>query len=207
MKVLPDVLDGGVSGDESMREGGREHVEVAQTDDQMAPFRRAAHQLGDLPRLGRPVADVRVIGFLLIRRVEMRAEHLDDILVPGSGPDPRTRDALPDVPVSAEEGRGPPVQRVPVHGALLDRPFGQDGQAAAEDAAEVEFPVGQDVSRLPPDRAVVLLRPALLEADDLGRLVRDGELAAYLGQSLTAVLGEVFEAPAVEGEDADLGGW
>jgi len=206
MQGLPDVADGGVRGDELVREGRGQHVEVAQADDEVAPLGGAAHQLGDLPRLGGAVADVGIVGLLFVRGMEMRAEDLGDVLVPRPQTDARTRDPFPNVPVAPEEGRGPPVQRVRVHAALLDGPLGQDGQPAAEDAAEVELAVGQDVPGAAADGAVVLLRPALLQPDDLGRVVGGRELVGDFRQSFVAVLGEELEAPAVEGEDADAGG-
>lgn len=53
------------------------------------------------------------------------------------------------------------------------------------------------------DRFVVLLRPAFLEADNVGGRVGDGELPTYLGETLIAVFGEVLETPTVEGQDTN----
>jgi hypothetical protein len=45
-----------------------------------------------------------------------------------------------------------------------------------------------------------------LQADDVGGRVECGELAADFCEARGAVLGDEFEAPAVEGEDAQVGG-
>ena len=64
----------------------------------------------------------------------------------------------------------------------------------------------QDVRGGFADREEVFLRPALLQADDIGRGVESGDLAADFCEAGVAVFRDVFEAPAVEGEDAQVGG-
>lgn len=52
------------------------------------------------------------------------------------------------------------------------------------------------------DGLKVLLSPAFLQADNLGRWRCGGDLAADFCEARVAVLGEEFEAPAVERDDA-----
>jgi hypothetical protein len=66
--------------------------------------------------------------------------------------------------------------------------------------------VGEDVLGGFADGEEVFLCPALLQADNVGRRVEGGDLAADFCEAGTAVFGDVFEAPAVEGEDAQVGG-
>ena len=56
------------------------------------------------------------------------------------------------------------------------------------------------------DRKVVFLGPAFLQAYDVGGRVESGDLAADFCEARIAVLGDEFQAPAVEGEDAEVGG-
>lgn len=56
--------------------------------------------------------------------------------------------ALADVPVAAPEGGWSTVQWVSKHGAGFDGPFGEDDEAAADGAGEVEFAVGEHGRRL-----------------------------------------------------------
>lgn len=64
----------------------------------------------------------------------------------------------------------------------------------------------QDVLCGVADREVVFLGPAFLQAYDVGRRVEGGDLAADFCEARVAVFGDEFEAPAVEGEDAEVGG-
>ena len=116
-----------------------------------------SQQLADLPRLRRPMAQV-AIPAVLIRRMQMRVEHLD-------GPPPRAqvqhraRHALPGVPVAAPEGRGPPVEHVGVHAGLDDGEAAQHGQARADEPAAVELCVGQHARRRGAQGRVVAVHP------------------------------------------------
>ena len=56
------------------------------------------------------------------------------------------------------------------------------------------------------DREEVFLGPAFLQAYDVGRRVQRGDLAADFCEARIAVFGDEFEAPAVEREDAEVGG-
>lgn len=108
----------------------------------------------------------------------MSIEDFDNLLQARAVSDPRTCHAFPDEPVAAEECRWSAIQRVPEHGALLDGPLGQYGEAAAKLAAEVELAIRQDAACFPPDGAVVFLRPQLLESDYRGTGLYYGDLAS-----------------------------
>ncbi|KUI56550.1 hypothetical protein VP1G_10866 [Cytospora mali] len=136
--------------DDPVRRRQRRHVEVPRRNDQVAPLGRAAQHLGQLPGLRLPVHAVRVGPVGAVRRVRVRVEHLEDVLVARAVAHPRAGYPLPDVPVPAPEGRRPPVEAVGHHGGLLDGPLGQDGQAAAEGAREVELAVREEVVRFLP---------------------------------------------------------
>jgi hypothetical protein len=131
----------------------------------------------------------------------MCAEDVEQLAVVHA--DRRARDALADVPISPKEGRRPPVEGVAHHRALDDGPAREDGEAAAEDAAVVELCVREHVARLARDRLEILLRPAFLQADDVRRRARGGEDGADAREASMAVVGDVFEAPAVEADGAD----
>jgi hypothetical protein len=66
--------------------------------------------------------------------------------------------------------------------------------------------VRQDVLCGLADREVVFLGPAFLQAYDVGGWVEGGDLAADFCEARIAVFGDEFEAPAIEGEDAEVGG-
>lgn len=53
---------------------------------------------------------------------------------------------------------------------------------------------------------IIFLGPAFLQADDLGRWGLRGDLVGDFLQAGVAVGGEEFEAPAVEGEEAEVCG-
>jgi hypothetical protein len=113
-------------------------------------------------------------------------------------------DALTDIPVSSEKSRGPAIQGVLVHGAFDDGPSRQYSKAAAEDAAEVELAIGQDMLRTLPDGVVVLLRPALLQAYNVRRWIIAREDGADVGQALSTKGREIFQAPAIQSDDSQL---
>lgn len=113
----------------------------------------------------------------------MSVEYLNRVCPPRTNPDGGTGDSLADVPISPPKGRGPAIEGILDHGAGLDGPAAQDGEAAAPGAAVVELAMGQDGGGGGADGAVVLLGPALLEADDVGRRGGCGELAADLGEA------------------------
>jgi hypothetical protein len=101
----------------------------------------------------------------------MRVKDLEDVASGGPEPDASAGDALADVPVAAPKGRGPAVERIGDHGALLDGPAAEDGEPGAEAAAVVKLAIGQDEARLAAHGRVVGLREELLQADDVGRLL------------------------------------
>lgn len=102
-----------------------------------------------------------------------------------------------------------------MHTAFDDRPSAEDREPGAEHAAVVEFAVREDMTCLRADGGEVFLGPAFLETYDVWDRRRRrrrvgmawcgvGYEVADVGEALAAVLGEVEEAPAVEGEDVDL---
>jgi hypothetical protein len=68
----------------------------------------------------------------------------------------------------------------------------------------VEFSIWQEVYRLLSYRIVVLLRPALLQADNVWPGVRSGDLVSDFCEALVAQLRYELEAPAIERQDSDL---
>ena len=134
--------------------------------------------------------------------MQMRTKHLYHLCFP-SIPNPRTCHSLPHKPISPIKSGGAPVQRIAEHGALDDGPYGEDGEAAAEDTAVVELAVGEDVPCGAADGEVVSESPAFLQADDVWSRGGGGESAANSGEAGRSGGGDVLEAPAVEGEDVD----
>ena len=113
-----------MGGDQAVGERGRGHVEVAEGDDEVAALGGAAHEFGDFPGLGRSVADVGVVRFPLVRRVQVGGEDFRHIVRGGSDPDSCTSNALAHEPVAPEKGRGPAIEWVADHAALFDWPSG-----------------------------------------------------------------------------------
>ena len=62
----------------------------------------------------------------------------------------------------------------------------------------IELAIRQYMLCLLPNRIVVLLRPALLQTDNVGSGVRSGDLVCDFREALVAECCYVFEAPAVE---------
>lgn len=141
------------------------------------------------------------------KKTYVRIKHLDDIPLPGTKANLGTGDALANVPVSPPKGRRTTIEGIAKHGALLYGEAAEDGQAAAKGAAVVELAVGQHLARVAPYGSVVRLGPALLEADDVRRGGQPRELAANLIEARLAEVGDVKEAPAVEGQEVQFGGW
>ena len=219
----PDVRGAAVRGDETVCEGVGQHVEIAARDCQVAAVARVADELGDVVRLGGAVAEVGVVGFALVGRVEVGGEDLDYLrsragrggslsrrstgscgraarhgLIGRRGRtgrrdlNARARHTLAHVPVTAEEGGRPPVQRIRVHGAFDDGPAREDGEAGAEDAGVEEFAVGQDLRGLGADGLVVFLGPDFLETDDVGSGRELRKEVADVREPGAAVGGEVL---------------
>ena len=137
----------------------------------------------------------------------MRAEDLQYLFRTRAIADARARDALADIPVPAVESAGPAVEGVAVHRACDYGIRGQYDEPGAEDAAVVELGMGQDAARGGADGEVVGVGPAFLQRDDVRWWLRDGDLVPDLGEARGAEGGDVFEAPAVEGEEIEfLGG-
>jgi len=138
-------------------------------------------------------------------KTHMSVEDFNDLLRAGAIADLGTGDTFANIPIASEEGGWAAIQRIPEHGTLLNWPPRQNGEAAAKCAAVVELAIGQDEACLAPDAAVVLLRPAFLQCDDMWLRIRDGELSSDLAEPLPPQLGDVLEAPAVERDYRDLG--
>lgn len=136
----------------------------------------------------------------------MSVEDVNDVPLSRAESQPRRRDAFADVPIASPEGSRPSVERVRKHGALFYGPATQDGQAAAERAGVVEFPVGQDALGGLADGEVVILNPAFLETYDMGGRIEEGDLLANLEKTGGAEGRDVQETPAVEGQEGDLRG-
>ena len=101
---------------ELMSKRKRYHIKVPKADDSTALFRRASHELRNLPCLSRAVTQVGIIRLTLIGCVEMGAEYLYDIPPsPGSELNGRARNAFAHKPVAPEESGGPSVEGVADH--------------------------------------------------------------------------------------------
>ena len=150
------------------------------------------------------MAQIGVMRLLLVRRMQVRAEHLQHFFRPLPKPNRGARNALAHEPVAAVERGGPTVERIAVHGACGDGEGGQDDEPGAEDAAMVELGVGEDVARGGPDGEVVGVGPAFLQGDDVGYGLRAGDLVPDAGEARGAGGRDVFEAPAVEGEEVEF---
>lgn len=70
----------------------------------------------------------------------------------------------------------------------------------------VVLAIGEDEAGLAADGEVVFLAKDFLEGDDVRLRGGGGDAAADFGEALVAELGDVLEAPAVEGDDVDVGG-
>ena len=163
----------------------------------MALLRGAAHEFGDFPCLRGAMAEVGVIGLALVGGVKMGAEHFGNIIVARPEPNAGAGNTLPYKPVPTEEGCWTAVQGVANHGRLLNRPFGEDNEATAENAAVVEFPIWQDVCGMAADFLVVFLREAFLQANNLGGWICSGKALGDLVQAFDADFGDVFKIPAI----------
>lgn len=137
----------------------------------------------------------------------MSVQDANDVVRIGPDAEGGTGNALANIPVTPPKGRGPPVERVLNHGALLYGPAAEDCEAGAPGPGVVELGMGQAVTELAADGAEVVLDPALLQADNVRRRVEGGEATAYLGEAGGAQGRDVEEAPAVEGDEVEvLGG-
>ncbi len=59
---------------------------------------------------------------------------------------------------------------------------------------------------LPSDGKIVLLSPAFLQTDDFGGGDGSGNGSPDFLKALDAILGQIFETPAIVGQDIDGGG-
>jgi hypothetical protein len=123
-----------------------------------------------------------------------------------SDPNLCTRDAFSNIPITSEESSRSSIKRVPHHTALFYRPFRQNSQSPSKDATKVEFAIRQNVLRELSYSIEILLRPAFLKGDDVWRRMDRSDFGTDLSETLGAVGGEVFEAPAVVREDLELHG-
>jgi len=71
----------------------------------------------------------------------------------------------------------------------------------------VELAIGQYVLCLLPYGIVVLLRPALLESNNVWLRTGGGDLVSDFNKALVAQLGDELEAPAIERQDAYARWW
>jgi len=62
----------------------------------------------------------------------------------------------------------------------------------------IELAIRQYMLCLLPNRIVVLLRPALLESDNVWLRTGGGDLVSDFGKALIAQLGDELETPAIE---------
>lgn len=99
----------------------------------------------------------------------MSVKDLNDVFPPRPEADLCAGDALADVPVPSPKSRRTTIEGVLEHGALLDWPATQDGEAATKGAAVVEFPIGEDLAGVVADGRVVVLGPTLLKRDNVWR--------------------------------------
>src|SRR5690625_2072571 len=121
----------------------------------------------------------------VVRRGEthMSVEDLDDVPLARADAHRGTSNALADIPITPPKGRGAAIEGIRHHGALLDGPAAQDGEATANGAAVVELGMGQDAAGGIADGAVVVLDPALLETDDVRRGLEAGDVTANLEEA------------------------
>jgi hypothetical protein len=71
----------------------------------------------------------------------------------------------------------------------------------------VELAIGEKVARLLSYDIVILLRPALLQTNNVWPGVRSGDLVANLLETLVAELRDELETPAIQREDPDVRRW
>ena len=134
----------------------------------------------------------------------MSIENLDNVVFILSISDGRAGNPLAYIPIAPPECRRSAVERVTKHGALLDGPLAQDGQAATEGAGKVKLCIGEYVGGLAADGIEVILCPALLQTDDVGGGRAEGELATNLDQAWGTKVRDVQKPPAVESEEVDF---
>ena len=133
-------------------------------------------------------------------------EDFDNIPPPRTIADLGAGNALADVPIAPPEGGRPAVQRIGEHGRLLDGPAREYGEASAKRAGVVELAIGEDVARDAAELAEVGGAEELLEGDDVRLGARGGDAAGNLGDALGTELGDLLQAPDVEGYDVYLAG-
>ena len=161
-----------------------------------------SEQLTDLPRLGRPMAQIAIPAGL-VRRMQMRVEHLHG---PPGPPglvqlEHRTGHALARVPVPTPEGRRAAVEHVRVHAGLHDGEPAQDDQPSPDEPAVVELAVREHGCRGGAQLDVVAVHPHLLQPDNVPRRPRGRDAPRDLVQPLAPPLRDILEPPAVEAQD------
>jgi hypothetical protein len=134
----------------------------------------------------------------------MSIEDLNYMRLFGPKADLGTGNTFAKIPIAPEESRWPSVQRIGHHGALLDGPSRQNGQAGAETAAMIELAIRENQAGLTADAPVVFLRAAFLQSDDVSGMAGRGNAPANLSQPLITELGNVFQTPAVDSNDANF---
>jgi len=153
------------------------------------------------------MAEIAIVRLAFIRCMQVRSEYLHylpfALSLSSRKPDRSACNTFTYEPVAAEKSCWAAVERIPHHRAFDDGKGGQDGETAAEDAGVVKFGVGEDVFGEAADSEVVFLGPAFLETDDMGSWNGGRDAVADFEEALVAEGGEVFEAPAVEGEDVE----
>lgn len=135
----------------------------------------------------------------------MGVENFNYIILPRPKSHTSTRHSLADIPIASPKGCGPAIERIPKHGARFDRPPAEKGKATTKGTAIVELSIGENGCGGLTDGEIVGLGPAFLEADDIRRRVEEGKLAADFSETRGAEVRDVEQAPAVEGEEPDLG--
>lgn len=121
------------------------------------------------------MAHVAIVGPAFVRCVQVSAKDFDYVLSAWTNSDRGASYTLPHEPVASEESSWAPIKRVVDHARFCNTPFGQDGEAATEDAAVIEFAVGKDMASLGADDEVVFLCPAFLQTDDVGLRARKSD--------------------------------
>ena len=89
----------------------------------MTPLGRAAHQLGDFPRLSCTMAQVRVVRLALVRSMQMGAKYLSDVALTGTESNLSACHSFPHVPVTTEERCRSSIEGITNHARFLDGPF------------------------------------------------------------------------------------
>ena len=126
MKYSPCILNRCIACYQLVCEGKRQHVEVSQSEHQVAPLGSTAHQFGNLPSLGCTMTDIRIVWFTLVRCMQMRAENFSYLSRTWAESNSSARDSFSHIPISSPKSRWTAVQGISDHAGFLDWPFRKD---------------------------------------------------------------------------------